>query len=98
MLNQDKLISNAKDLYTLGSGSLKYWIACNGVDPDTYLSLMDEELQENIFDKFKPHMTSFVMNNDTNEAGRSKKDDSELTDSGIQTRTNGSNQLQRQNK
>lgn len=96
-LNQDRQYERAQDLYTKGMGSLKYWIATAGIDPDMYLSLMEEELDEGIYDKFKPHETSFTISdkNNDDEGGRDKKNDSELTNSGIQTRTNGSNELRK---
>lgn len=100
ILNQDKMYNNAKDLYTLGMGSLKYWIACAGFDPEDYLAMMEEELDEGIFERFTPHPTSFTIsdsadkpNPDGNVGGRPEKDVSDMTDSGIKTRTNGGNTM-----
>lgn len=91
-LNQDKMYTRAKDLYTLGMGSLKYWIACAGFDPEDYLALMEEEINEGIYEKFKPHPTSYTMSGETS-AGAPKKDLSDLTDDGVKTRTNGGNEM-----
>lgn len=95
-LNQQRTYDMAKELYTLGMGSLKYWIASAGFDADTYLAVMEEELEEGIYEKFKPHMTSFTSNNDTvgNEGGAPIKKDSK-NDNTAKSRGNGANNLTR---
>ena len=57
---------------------------------------MEKELDYD--NKFLPHPTSFTLSNsldketvDENAGGRKKKMDSELTEKGQQTRTNGGN-------
>ena len=37
-----------KDLYAMGKGSLQAWIASTGFNPQAYLALMDEELEEDL--------------------------------------------------
>ena len=92
ILNQDKMYNRAKELYTTGSGSLKMWVAASGFDADDYLSLMEEELEEGIYDKFKPHQTSFTFNGDTDDKGGAPlKDETELKPSGQITRNLNSN-------
>lgn len=99
LLNQDKSYSMAKELYTLGMGSLKHWIATaqTGLDVEEYIELMREEKAEGLYDEFKPHETSFTMSGKS-EAGREKKDDGDLTDSGANTRGSGGNNLERPSK
>ena len=73
IMNQDKMYDRAKELYATGSGSLKMWIASAGFDVEDYMSIMEEELEEGIYDKFTPHMTSYTMNGD-NEGGAPAKE------------------------
>lgn len=93
ILNQDKMYERAKELYTTGSGSIKAWIACAGFDVNDYMSLMEEELEEGIYEKFKPHQTSFTISkkNSIDEGGRPLKSNDELKPSGQITRNLGSN-------
>jgi len=64
-----------KDLYTSASGSMTFLIASTGVDPDVYMSVMDSEIEDGIYEKYLPHQTAWTSNNDTgNESGRPKTD------------------------
>ena len=63
-----------------------------------YLRLMEFEKSENYDEKYLPHPTSYTWSNSMdkdnpadNAGGRPLKQTGDLTDSGIQTRTNGSN-------
>jgi hypothetical protein len=99
IMNQDKMYNRAKELYATGSGSLKMWIASAGFDVEDYMSIMEEELDEGIYDKFTPHMTSYTIsdsvdkgNPEGNMGGRPLKKEDELKPSGQATRNLGSNQ------
>lgn len=87
IMNQDKMYKRAKELYTNGSGSLKMWITTAGFDAEDYINLMEEELEEGLYEKFKPHETSFTIS--SNKGGAPLKDD--LKPSGQVTRNLGSN-------
>jgi hypothetical protein len=89
-LTKDRDTKNAKELYTLGMGSLKMWIATCGFDPDVYLSMMQDEKDDGIYEKFSPHPTSFTMSDDENH--RPTKNNSELTQAGMDTKNYGGNQ------
>lgn len=98
IMNQEKMYNRAKDLYAIGSGSLKMWIASAGFDPEDYISVMEEELEEGIFEKFTPHMTSYTLsdsadkvNPEGNMGGRPLKDEKDLKPSGNITRNLNSN-------
>ncbi len=98
IINSDKMYDRAKELYTNGSGSLKAWVASAGFDPEDYLSLMEEELEEGIYEKFKPHMTSYTVSDSADKAnpegnmgGRPSKNKEDLKQSGQRTRNNGDN-------
>ncbi|MET3505601.1 hypothetical protein [Halalkalibacter oceani] len=86
--NRDKQFDYAKDLYLSAGGSLQYFIASAGVNPDAYISLMEEEKKENYAERFPPHQTSHTLSN--KDRGRSEETNP-LNESTIKSKTNGSN-------
>lgn len=97
-LNQETAFATAKDLYLSAGGSRTWLYAIGTGDSNTYLRLMEMEKELGYDDKFLPHPTSFTLSNsldketvDENIGGRKKKIDSDLTEKGQQTRTNGGN-------
>ena len=97
-LNKDDMFEKAQSLYTQGRGSLKFWIATLGVDVDDYLSLMDEELDEDFENKYPVHATSFNSNGrDINdEGGRPLMKTKDLKPGGQIQRNLGSNKQKKQ--
>lgn len=82
-INKDDMCNKMKELYTLGCGSRKMWIASTGVNPEDYISLMQQEKDENLDDLFVPHATSYTTSSETeNKNGRPQKDEDELSESG----------------
>lgn len=70
-VNRSKFFDMMKSLYTEGSGSLTFLIASAGVDVDAYFSVLDEEIESGIYDKYKPHLTSYTTSSkDSNDNGR----------------------------
>lgn len=67
-VNRKEFFEMMKTLYTEAMGSLTFLIAASGVDSDIYLDTMESELNDGIFEKFKPHLTSYtITSEDTNE-------------------------------
>ena len=69
-------------------------------DSHTYMKVMDYEKEMGFDQLYMPHITSFTAsdnadnsNLDGNLGGRPQKEGTNLTDSGIQTRTNGGNEM-----
>lgn len=71
-LNKKSMVNYAKDLYLQGCGSLSLWIAATGIAPEAFYALLDEEIENGIYEKYKPHATSY---NTSGEAGRPETDD-----------------------
>ena len=101
-LNQEVTFQTAKDMYTLAGGSRLWLYAVGSGDSDTYIKLMNMERELEYDDKFLPHPTSFTIsdsadksNPDGNVGGRPQKNDSELTDKGIETKSNGGNKMKK---
>ena len=79
-----------KDLYNVG-GSLTFLIASSGVDVDVYYSTMDNELENKIYDKYLPHLTSATISKDDNVGGRPKTDNP--SDNTIKSQNNNGNDI-----
>lgn len=91
-LNKKSMVENAKGLYLEGCGSLSLWIASCGISPDAYYALLDEEIENGIYNKYKPHQTSYTLSKNadsSNKGGRPNVDNP--TDSTIISRSNNGN-------
>lgn len=73
-VNRKEFYEMMKGLYTDAAGSLTFLIASSGVDPDIYMSVMDDEIDEGIFDKYLPHQTSYTLSSNDNTGGRPRTD------------------------
>lgn len=92
-VNQAKKVGFYKELYLQGNGSLSAWIASCGISPDVYFALLDQEIDDGIYEKYTPHLTSFTMSGKDidNGAGRPMTDNP--TESTMQTRKNNGNAI-----
>lgn len=100
-LNGEEQFNRYKDLFTIGSGSRIYMYSAATGDAQTYMKVMDFEKEMGFDEIYLPHCTSYTFSGNVNEensdniGGRPSKNKSELTDSGIQTRTNGGNSMKK---
>ena len=94
-VNRKSFFEMMKTLYTDASGSLSFLIASAGVDVDTYLTVLDDEIDRGLFQKYLPHMTSYTTNNETiskvKEKGRPITDNP--SDNTVKNNQNGGNTL-----
>lgn len=94
-LNRKEQVQNAKELYTLGRGSLTAWIAATGMNPDAYMSLMDYELENDFENKYPIHQTSFTATSESTDGedkgGRPEEEDT-TNPSTLKSKTNGAGQ------
>lgn len=92
-INKKSMVGYAKELYLQGCGSLSLWSAACGLQPDIFYAMLDEEIDAGIYEKYKPHQTSFTMSgsNPDNKGGRPTTDDP--SDKTIQSRNNHGNAL-----
>lgn len=88
-VNKEKMVTYAKDLYLQGKGSLSMWAAAAGIDPDIFYALLDEELEEDIENKYPVHSTSFTVSDKKN--GRPKSDNPD--DRTVQSQQNDGNNI-----
>lgn len=97
-LNRDKYFKTAKDLFTIGRGSLAYLANCAGLSKEVYFAMLDEQLEEKVLDKYPVNPTSFNTsgNNDNksgsddNKGGR-PTNDNPTNENTIRSKTNNSN-------
>lgn len=73
-VNRKEFFGMMKDLYMSASGSMTFLIASTGVDPDIYMSVMDSEIEDGIYEKYLPHLTSYTTSKDDIAGGRPKTD------------------------
>lgn len=94
-VNRKEFFEMMRTLYTNASGSLKFLIASTGIDPDIYLSVMDEEIAEGFDEKYLPHQTSYTYTGDKqngdDKGGRPETDNP--TENTIKSRNNNGNNL-----
>lgn len=95
-INKSMMVNNVKELYLQGCGSLSLWSAACGVQPEVFYALLDEEIEAGIYEKYKPHQTSYTLsskdvNSSDNKGGRPVTDNP--TEKTIQSRSNNGNAL-----
>jgi hypothetical protein len=86
--NRKEMFSYAKDLYTQGRGSLQFLISSAGINPESYLALMDEELEEGFDDKYPVHQTSYTQSGKDNK----KLETDNPSDATLKNKTTGAGQ------
>lgn len=91
-VNQKEMVANAKDLYLQGKGSLSLWASAVGIPSDVFFTLLDQELDDDVENKYPVHKTSFTYSNSENEGGRPTNDDSSNY-STLRTKANNSNDI-----
>ena len=89
-VNRKSFFDMMKSLYCEASGSLSFLIASTGVDVDAYFAVLDDEIANGIYDKYKPHETSYTLSK-SEDSGRPTTDNP--TDNTIKSQNNNGNSL-----
>lgn len=89
-VNKGSMVGYAKDLYLQGKGSLSLWAAACGVPSDVFFALLDQELEEDIENKYPVHKTSYTVSSN-DDAGRPETDNP--TENTIKSRANNGNAI-----
>lgn len=92
-VNRKEFFEMMKTLYTNASGSLKFLIASTGVDPDIYLSVMDEELKEGFYKKYLPHQTSFTYTGGKGDDKGGRPETDNPTENTVKSQSNNGNDI-----
>ena len=88
-VNKSTFFGFCKDLYTSAGGSLSFLVASAGIDPDAYFSVLDQEIDDGIFDRYKPHLTSNTLSKDDTAIGRPNVDNPTNENTIASRNTNG---------
>lgn len=91
-VNKGSMIGYMQDLYLKGKGSLSLWASACGISPDVFFSMLDQELEEDIENKYPVHKTSFVLSKDDSENGGRPKTDNP-TENTVRSRANDGNSI-----
>lgn len=96
LVNRKNFFDMMKSLYLEAGGSYTFLVASTGVSPDVYFNVLDEEIDNKIFDKYSPHRTSYTMSKDSDkvsdaETGR-PRDDTSTNPYTIVSKANKSNE------
>ena len=89
-VNRKSFFEMMKSLYCEASGSISFLIASTGVDIDAYFAVLDDEIASGIYDKYKPHETSYTLSKNR-EAGRPTIDTP--ADNTVKSQNNNGNSL-----
>jgi len=96
-VNKKEMVANMKDLYLQGKGSLTAWASACGLSPDVFYALLDQELEEDVENKYPVHQTSYTYSskNDSttadNKGGRPTTDNP--TENTVKSQNNNGNAL-----
>lgn len=89
LVNRKNFFDMMKSLYMEAGGSYTFLVAATGLSPEVYFNILDEEVENKIFDKYLPHKTSYTLS--SNDSGRPETDSP--SESTVVTRQNNSNNM-----
>lgn len=90
-VNKSKMVEYAKELYLQGRGSLSLWASACGISPEVFYALLDQELADDVENKYPVHMTSFTLSKSDDKGGRPETDNP--TNKTVQSRGNNGNAM-----
>ena len=90
-VNKKEMVGYMKDLWLQAGGSMSAYIASCGISPDAYYALLDEEIENGIYEKYKPHATSYTMSGEENAGGRPETDNP--TENTVKSQANNGNSI-----
>lgn len=90
-VNRKTFFDMCKTLYSEASGSLSYLVASAGINPDAYFAVLDEEIEDGIYERYLPHLTSSNISKDDQVGGRPQTDNP--TENTLRSRQNDGNNI-----
>ena len=90
-VNRKAFFDMCKTLYSEASGSLSYLVASAGINPEAYFNVLDEEIEDGIYERYLPHLTSSNVSKDDQVGGRPTTDNP--TENTIRSRNNDGNNI-----
>lgn len=92
-VNRKTFFDMCKTLYSEASGSLSYLVASAGINPEAYFAVLDEEIEDGVYDKYTPHLTAYTNSakNTNDQGGRPESDNP--TENTLRSRNNNGNNV-----
>ena len=91
-VNRKNFFEMMRSLYMDAGGSLSFLVASTGVDVDSYLSVLDEEIENGIFEKYQPHKTAYTLSSSDNNGGR-PEETNPTNENTLKSKANNSNNM-----
>lgn len=95
LVNRKNFFEYMRTLYAECGGSLSMMIAASGMNIEAYYAILDEEIENGIFEKYQPHSTSWTLSaktQDENKGGRPTVDNP-TNENTLQSKTTNSNAM-----
>lgn len=98
-VNRKTFFDQMKTLYSEASGSLTFLVASAGIDPDVYFNILDQEIDDGIYQKYLPHMTSYTLSSkeetqiESQDKGGRPSVDNPTNENTIKSKSNNANDL-----
>lgn len=93
LVNRKNFFEMMRSLYMECGGSLTFLIASTGVSPEIYFNVLDEEIDNNIFSRYKPHETSYTLSKKSSDNKGGAPETDNPSENTIKSRNNGGNNL-----
>lgn len=72
-VNRKTFFDMMSSLYMTAGGSLSFLISSTGVEVEAYMAVLDEEIENGVFDKYTPHPTSYTLSSKDSDFDYCKK-------------------------
>ena len=92
-VNRKTFFDQMKTLYSEASGSLTFLVASSVIDPDVYFNILDQEIEDGIYDRYKPHETSYTLSKNQEDSNGRPTVDNPTNANTIISKSNNANDL-----
>ena len=91
-VNRKSFFEMMRSLYLDAGGSLSFLVASTGIDVESYFSVLDEEIENGIYEKYQPHKTAYTLSSSDDKGGR-PEEANPTNENTLQSKANSSNDM-----
>lgn len=91
-VNRKSFFEMMRSLYLDAGGSLSFLVASAGIDVESYFSVLDEEIENGIYEKYQPHKTAYTLSSSDDKGGR-PEEANPTNENTLQSKANSSNDM-----
>ena len=91
-VNRKSFFEMMRSLYLDAGGSLSFLVASTGIDVESYFSVLDEEIENGIYEKYQPHKTAYTLSSSDDKGGR-PEETNPTNENTLQSKANSSNTM-----